>query len=133
MKKLLLVLFSAVFLFGCSSSDGNSGSNTSFNPPSWIQGRWLEENLGVSGYRFTNNDVMLVITTTEFSIGGQIKSANNVGVKTSINEEIKTNTEYKFSYTIESSTQYFHFVKVSDTKFKDALNDPNGYSLYVKQ
>lgn len=133
MKKLLLVLISAVFLFGCSSSDDNSSSNTSFNPPSWIQGRWMAESTGVSGYRFTNNDVKSVIMTTEFSFGEQIKSVNNVGGKTSINEEIKTNTEYKFSYTLQSATQYYHFIKVSNTKFKDALNDPNGYNLYTKQ
>jgi len=132
MKKMFLVLFSTVFLFGCSS-DGDSGSNNSFNPPSWTQGNWLEENLGVSGYRFTNNDVMSVIMTTEFSFGEQIKSVNNVGANTSINEEIKTSTEYKFSYTLQSSTQYFHFVKVSNTKFRDELNDPDGYNLYVKQ
>ncbi len=132
MKKLLLVLISTVFLFGCSSSDGDSGSNTSFNPPSWIQGRWLVESGGF-GYRFTNNDVMSVILTTEFSFGEQIKSVNNVGANTSINEEIKTSTEYKFSYTLQSATQYYHFIKVSNTKFKDVLNDPNGYNLYTKQ
>ena len=132
MKKLFLVLFSTVFLFGCSS-DGDSGSNTSFNPPSWIQGRWIEENLNFMGYRFTNNDVMLITGTSESSFGEDVKFFNNAGGDASINEEINSSTEYKFSYTLQSVTQYFHFVKVSNTKFRDELNDPDGDNLYTKQ
>lgn len=132
MKKLLLVLISTVFLFGCSS-DEDSGSNTSFNPPSWIQGKWLDKDYPIMGYRFTNNDVLSILQTTEFSFGEQIKSVNIAGANTSINEEIKTSTEYKFSYTLSSVTQYYHFVKVSNNTFKDALNDPNGYNIYTKQ
>lgn len=66
MKKLLLVLISTVFLFGCSPSDGDSGSSSSYNPPTWIQGTW-----GIKGdpdlnqndfplYKFTSDNFCLV-------------------------------------------------------------------------
>lgn len=62
MKKLLLVVFSSVFLFGCSSSDDDSGSNSYYNPPTWIQGTWgykadgsLYQN-DVPAYKFTSDN-----------------------------------------------------------------------------
>ena len=133
MKKMLLVLFSTALLFGCSSDDDVSDSKTSFNPPSWIQGRWLEETIGTSGYKFTNNDFILVVATTEYSIGEQIKTLSKTEMEVNVNEEIKSDTEYKFSYTFHSVTQHYHFVKLSNTKFKDVLNDPNGHNPYTKK
>ena len=131
---MLLVLFSTALLFGCSSSDDDvSGANTSFNPPAWIQGRWIEQTLGIIGYKFTNKDFILITGTTEASIGEQVNFFNNSTIKASINEEINSSTEYKFSYTIQSLTQHFHFVKISNTKFKDVLNDPDGYNPYLKK
>ena len=135
MKKTLLLLFTVVFM-GCSSNDdsnSDSNSNSSFNPPSWANGRWVEQTLKTIGYKFTSNDFILIAGATEISIGGQIKTLINAGGEATINEEIKTSTEYKFSYTIQSITQHYHFVKVSNTEIKDQINDPNGYNLYVKQ
>ena len=44
MKKLMLLTF-ALSLFACSSDDSNSSTiNYTFNPPSWIQGIWLNSN-----------------------------------------------------------------------------------------
>lgn len=62
MKKLLLVFVSAVFLFGCSSDGGDSGSSTSYNPPTWIQGTWGYKADGssyqndVPAYKFTSDN-----------------------------------------------------------------------------
>lgn len=136
MKKMLLVLFSTIFLFGCSSPSSNNTPNTpvlpvSFNPPSWIQGRWLVDNF--SGYKFTSNDYIVLSPPSEYSIGTQITNVNNIGGVATIIEEIKTSTEYKGVYTMQSITQHFHFVKISSTQFKDALNDPNGGTPYIKQ
>lgn len=132
MKKLLLVVFSSVFLFGCTSSDDDSASNNSFNPPSWIQGRWLEESK-TFGYKFSTNNVCLISSSTDACFKESMDVYNGTQIITSVNEEIKSDTEYKFSYTIQSMTQYFHFVKVSNTEIKDEKNDPNGYNLYTKQ
>ncbi|HBK83510.1 MAG TPA: hypothetical protein DDZ41_07915 [Flavobacterium sp.] len=136
MKKTLLILFCGFLFLNCSNdNDSSTSSSTSlvFNPPSWIQGRWLDKNLNFMGYRFTGNDFALITGSSEVSIGKEIKWLNDAGGTATINEEIKTSVEYKFSYTIQSVTQYFHFVKVTNTEIKDQLNDPDGYNLFEKK
>ena len=52
MKKLLF-LFSALLFMSCSGDDDSSSNDTSINPPSWIQGVWMREDLEGFGYEFT--------------------------------------------------------------------------------
>ena len=67
MKKLLLLLLT-VLLFSCGESNSNSSNNVSINPPSWIQGVWVDDellSLGVrSGYEFKVDDLCTVITNS---------------------------------------------------------------------
>ena len=67
MKKLLLLLLT-VLLFSCGESNSNSSNNVSINPPSWIQGVWVDEELlafGLrSGYEFKIDDLCQIISSS---------------------------------------------------------------------
>lgn len=48
-----------------------------------------------------------------------LENYNTTGaVEVNVDEEIKSNTEYKFSYTVAGTTQEFHFRKLSDTEIE---------------
>ena len=109
MKKLIL-LATLFAILSCSSSDNNStSSNISFNPPSWIQGTWI----GIigSGYKFTTNNVCQIVSTNQNCFNEMLQMYSGSGGSVSVVESINTNTEYKFSYTVQSSTTEFYFKK----------------------
>jgi hypothetical protein len=57
-SKFLWVLLITIITLSCSSDDSDSNnSNFKFNPPSWIQGVWFEEN-SQSGLKFTSDDII---------------------------------------------------------------------------
>lgn len=119
MRKLFFALFIVVVLFSCSSDDnsGSGGSNNRFNPPSWIHGTWLD--ITESGYKFSNNNVCQITSFNQLCFKEMIEDYNSTGaVEVSVDEEIKSNTEYKFSYTVAGTTQEFHFRKLSDTEIE---------------
>lgn len=116
MKKLLFI-FTALLLFSCSSSsDDNSSSNSNFNPPTWIQGKWT--NTIGSGYKFTSNNVCSVSLGGDICYKEMLDNYNKVGATSTINESIITDTEYKFSYAVQGSTVYFHFIKKSNSEIQ---------------
>lgn len=124
MKKLVYVFFMTMVLLGCSSDDnsGSNGNNQFFNPPKWIHGTWLqmyEEDFSTGlGYKFTSNDFCTVVSQTTTCLKEHLQQVYDLGQQAEVDEEIKSNTEYKFSYTIAGVTQEFHFRKVSDTKIE---------------
>lgn len=69
MKKLLFVLVTTVFLFGCSSDDATE-STAVYNPPTWIQGTWglkADANLSISEtplYKFTTDNFCQITNGT---------------------------------------------------------------------
>lgn len=130
MKKLLFI-FTTLLLFSCSSSsDDNNSSNSLFHPPTWIQGTWKED-LSL-GYKFTSDNVCLVSLTTQFCFKEQIENTIRVGASASVKELINNSQEYKFSYTIESSTIYYDFIKNSESTIE--LESDSGYnSTFTKQ
>ena len=64
------LLFILLFVLqGCSESGSGSSSDgpqtSEFSPPSWIQGAWTSsDSLGDSGWKFTTNDVYMIIVGT---------------------------------------------------------------------
>jgi hypothetical protein len=73
--KHLFLLFSLFLLLSCSSSDDSNGSSgRDFNPPTWIQGTWIQENeLGLPGvkFSFSNHDFCM----TNSGISAQCQQA----------------------------------------------------------
>lgn len=137
MKKSISILVLVLILFSCSDSNSDnptSSNNRTFHPPSWIQGRWIYNSAVMNvGYKFATNDVCQVLGSIDNCFKASIDLYNGTQVITAVNEEIISNTEYKLSYTIQSTTFYFHFVKVSATKIKEVVADPDGDLLYTKQ
>lgn len=128
MKKLISVLFFAVFIIGCSSSDDSSSSST-YNPPSWIQGKWGLKANGSSVvndipmYRFTSNDVCQLIGGSSSSCWKDLISQSPSMLS---GEDSETSTTYTASLISNGGvTNTFSFQKISATKIK-WLNTPNG-------
>jgi len=117
MKKIILILITSATL-SCSGDDNKSSqNNTYFNPPEWIQGTFKQSsdaNLGV-GFKFTDNDFCNVIVNATQCYKEQLQSFSNVGGVADVEETI-TDTEYAVEITLQSSTVYYRFLKISSTK-----------------
>lgn len=145
MKKSLLLLLLTVILMGCSSDDsGNSNTNgNSFNPPSWILGKWTTNATSGNayslsstdlelGFEFKTDDLCYFTTGVTTCFKSMIDTYNGTDVNTEITEE-KSDNHYKVSITIEANTYNYHFVKISDTEIQEIISDPNGYVSYYNQ
>ena len=137
MKKLLYV-FTALFLFSCSSnSDDNNSSNSDFHPPAWIQGTWIQEEEGATstsystGFKFSKNDLCTLILTTEQCQQGLIDLIRKGGQTATVNETI-SNSSYtaKINYYGGQSVTY-SFNKISNTKIEWLSGA--GVIVYIKQ
>lgn len=133
MRKTLLLLLCTVIFWGCSSDDsGDSNTGTqSFNPPSWILGKWtIDENLssGETGFEFKTNDFCYITAgvTTCF------QSMRDAGLNVEVSEE-KSDTHYKLNVTIQGTIYKYHFKKISNTVIQEVLTDPNGLVSYYRQ
>lgn len=121
MKKtvFVLVLMLSTFLFSCSSNDDNN-SNTSIqiNPPTWIQGKWLESIDPDIGWRFTSNDIISIIGNVEMSQKEQLELGANNGQDVSV-EEDSTNEYYsvQLNYPAGQTVNYY-FEKLSETQIR---------------
>ncbi len=132
MRHLLLSsLLFVVLLTSCSSSSDNNSSSNLFNPPNWIQGTWRDN--ASFGFKFTPDNVCQLVSTNENCFKEMINSYNaSIPNSSSVDEEINTNTEYKFSYTVQSTTQYFHFIKLTNNTIE--YHQDSGVSpVYTKQ
>ncbi|MDB2417896.1 hypothetical protein N9W38_00775 [Flavobacteriaceae bacterium] len=118
MKKLLLLLLT-VLLFSCGESNSNSSNNVSINPPSWIQGVWVDEELlaiGLrSGYEFKIDDLCQVISSSA-SCNKEtlaIFDNNEDDLFADVQEEISA-IRYAIDITIQSSTTSYIFEKIDN-------------------
>ncbi len=142
MKKSLLLLLLTVIFIGCSSDDsGNSNTDdNSFNPPSWILGKWTTDvssvprianrNLSSSselGFEFKADDLCYITSGVTTCFKTMLGTTNGA-----ITEE-KSDTHYKVSITIHATTYNYHFVKISDTEIQEIISDPNGYVTLYSQ
>ena len=131
MKKFYFIIL-AVFIMSLSScsSDDNGSSNSQINPPNWIQGLWMTgEGLADTGFRFTSNDITIILINTEVSQKGYIKQFTDAGQNVSTNEEMDENSySIILNYPAGQSVTY-SFTRISDSKITwDAVNN----SVYIK-
>ena len=119
MKKLIY-LFLTVLIVACSSDDNSSesGSNSnSFNPPTWIQGVWLNDignGTSTLGFDFRNDNVCSVSFGSAYCYKGIIELYADVpNINTSVYEEISA-SRYYFVFTYGPNETTGEFEKVSD-------------------
>ncbi len=118
MKKLLLLSLT-ILLFSCEESNSNSSNNVSINPPSWIQGVWVDEELlaiGLrNGYEFKVDDLCQVMSNSAFCNKEilAIYEGNENGLFADVQEEISAN-RYAIDITIQSSTTSYIFEKIDN-------------------
>ena len=115
MKKLLL-LFSALLFISCSGDDDSSSNDTSIDPPSWIQGVWMREDLEGFGYEFTKDDICSVLYNTKSCNKTQIdlfKDTNQANVYEEISDD-----RYYIEITYLAQTSQLEFIKISTTRIK---------------
>ena len=117
MKKLLF-LFSALLFISCSGDDDSSSNDTSIDPPSWIQGVWMREDLEVFGYEFTKDDICSVSFNTKTCQKASIDMwINAPNVEVNVYEEI-SDDRYFIEITYFNYTSQLEFIKVSSTRIK---------------
>jgi hypothetical protein len=129
MKNILLII--TLMLLSCSSDSESDNANINFNPPNWIQGSW-RDNI-TSGFKFTTNNVCQLVSTNQNCFKEMIDSYNaSIPNSVTVEEETISDTEYKFSYTVSGVTQYYHFIKLSNTSIE--LIQPSGINpIFTKQ
>ena len=107
MKKLLLL--SALLIFACSSDDSNSSANNNtFDPPTWIQGIWLNSNS--AGWEFRQDDICMLSFNQTVA---DCLMANSVAPDFSVYEEI-SEMRYLARFTNGGSEFTYEFEKISD-------------------
>ncbi len=123
MKKLLLL--SALLIFACSSDDSNStANNNTFNPPTWIQGVWLNSNAPFeTGFEFRQNDFCLIASAVQTNC---IEQTYNQFPDFNVYEEI-SETRYFIIYTISGAEYEFEFEKISDDLISWVAADGSTY------
>lgn len=138
MKKLLY-LFLAITIISCGGNDdsgntNNNSSNLTINPPSWIQGTYLQEVAGQIlplGYEFKPDDFCYVSSNITTCYQAQLDLYGDIpNIETDVYEEIDSN-RYFIEITIGVTIYDFEFVKVSSTSIRQIL--PTGETTYILQ
>ena len=120
---LLLSLLSTALIFTSCEKDedddnsinttNTSANNTHLNPPSWLQGTWIDLSQTDirTGYTFTSDDMLTIIGSSSVSVKDGLKSSDE------ISENISTSS-YEFTIThtdTDNSTESWIFNKTDDT------------------
>jgi hypothetical protein len=134
MKKIFPFLAILMIAFSSCSSDDNSTSNSQIqiNPPNWIQGKWLIDVSipGENGWQFTNNDFIIIQSSTEMSQREQLQQFSNNGQDVSANDTSTDNTYSVTLNTIGGQSTTYSFTQISNTEITwDAVSN----SIYTKQ
>ena len=137
MKKLLYLLL-AITIISCGGDDNgsaNNSSNLTINPPSWIQGTYLQEIVNGEvipiGYEFKTDDFCVVSSNISSCYKAQLDLyANAPNFETDVYEEIDSN-RYFIEITISATIYEYEFEKVSSTSIKQIL--PTGETTYILQ
>ena len=139
MKKLLY-LFLAITIISCGGDDdsgntNNNSSNLTINPPSWIQGVYLQlypitgDVLPV-GYEFKSDDFCTVSNNTASCTKEQLEFWASSNLFADVYEEID-NDRYFLEITFQTYTTTYEFLKVSSTSIVEIL--PSGDVTYILQ
>ncbi|MDG1062852.1 MAG: hypothetical protein P8O93_00205 [Flavobacteriaceae bacterium] len=138
MKKLLCLIL-ALSIISCSGDDdgntNNNSSNLTINPPSWIQGIYLQEGANGQilpiGHEFKTDDFCSVNSNLASCYQAQLDLfANSPNFETDVSEEIDSN-RYFLEITIGVTIYSFEFEQVSSTSIKQIL--PTGELTFVLQ
>ena len=139
MKKLLY-LFLAITIISCGGDDdsgntNNNSSNLSINPPSWIQGVYLQELINgqtnINGYEFKSDDFCSVISNTSSCFQAQLDLYMDApNFETNVYEEIDSN-RYFIEITLGPQILNFEFEKVSSTRIRQILL--TGEAIFILQ
>ena len=118
-KSLLIYPLLALLIFACSDSDSSS-SNLSINPPSWIQGVWIDEDLlalGLrSGYEFKIDDLCQVSQNILSCNKEQLAIfSDNDGLFADVQEDISSD-RYAIDITMQTITISYVFVKIDNNR-----------------
>ena len=127
MKKLIY-LFLTILLFSCGGNDDNSSNNVSINPPSWIQGVWINpefQSLGIRiGYEFKTDNFCYVQSNINNCYKEQVALfADADGDNAEVQENI-TNDSYSIDIRLIGGTTSYVFEKVSNSRI--LLKNANG-------
>ena len=132
MRYFLLIFF--LLIFSCSSNDDGSNSATGINPPSWIQGVYLQEISGQVypiGYEFKTNDICTIVAATSCYKAQLDIYDGSPNFKTNVYEEIDSD-RYSIEITIGPSIFNYEFIKISNTSIKQILQTGNE-TIYTLQ
>ena len=128
-KSLLIYPLLALLIFACSDSDSSS-SNLSINPPSWIQGIWINselQSLGLRiGYEFKTDNFCTVQSNLSNCYKEQValfSDADGDNTNAEVQENI-TNDGYSIDIRILGGTTSYVFEKVSNSRI--LLKNANG-------
>src|SRR5688572_8498464 len=132
--KNLILLFSLFMIVSCSKDDSDSGTNSDFHPPKWIQGVWVIDSGANAAteevaWTFTSNDFCYISTDDNTSHCQQdfVDYSRKVGVKTKITETI-TDTDYIVKYERNQGEPGTNTFK----KISDNIIQWRGADLYHK-
>lgn len=126
MKKIILFLSAVSLSISCASDDNssnNTNNNSKITPPNWIQGNWkYEEPHYPYSYRITNNNICQVTAASETCMKEYIELYQNTAgnIYTNVEQKI-TETEYYCKITVSSSSNIYHFEKLSNNTIKDVI------------
>jgi hypothetical protein len=138
MKKLLYLLL-AITIISCGGDDdgntNNNSNNLTINPPSWIQGLYLQElpsgQVNSIGYEFKSDDFCTVSSNIFGCYQAQLDLyANTPTFETNVYEESDSN-RYFLEITLGVTIYDFEFEKVSSTRIKQIY--PTYEATYILQ
>ena len=114
MKLLKITSIALLFLIvSCSKSDDDNVSASSINPPDWIIGTWMNS-FDIGGFRFSEDDVILVTTSSETSWKELVKIGENTPSEFVV-EESSFDSSYNVSFTTSGVTTFYEFTKISES------------------
>jgi|OM-RGC.v1.027308861 hypothetical protein len=88
--KILILFLTILCVTGCSSS---GSSDSTFNPPSWIQGSWVvNSGFGDAGYKFTSDNIYLIVASELIEVA--------MSLDPTAREVSNTDNDYSFELTL---------------------------------
>jgi len=136
----ILIVLVLVFSSCVDSSDYGErevGNETYFNPPTWIQGVWINETNTYEGFKFTKNDFIIGYYDGSNGVSFNQRINDHGQDRMSCKEEISSK-KYKITENgITGRIRVYDFISISDNEvrldyYNDGVNYPEGtIDIYV--